>query len=202
MKKLLSILLTIIMIIALCSCSNNTIAYNSDNSKIYYNGYTFLNLHNYNGKYQIDLKNEECIEIARVPYGFWYVLGAVTVVYGNNQEKPDYIANNRTTDLYLREDLCINHNTKLVLQHNGESFSFTIAEATTGEKVEYSLDEFQEYSTLLDFIVTIEQFPSISMHISIVKKDGIMFIQDCHDSDYYVITQDFFDSLNQAFNST
>ena len=119
MKRIVALLLSIAICVLFCSCTPlskpNTISYTDDYTEMYYNGYTYINYNNYDGKYRFDLEKDtdNWVEIATMPYGFFYILGAVTVYYGNDAEKPDFITNSRTEDFYVREDIVIDHSLSL-----------------------------------------------------------------------------------------
>ena len=62
MKRIVAFLLALVFCVLLCSCASlsklNTISYNDDVSEMYYNGYTYINYNNYNGKYRVDLEKD------------------------------------------------------------------------------------------------------------------------------------------------
>ena len=196
MKKTLALLLTFIFCIFICSCAPvspaNTIKYNDGASKIYYNGHTYINTNNTNGKYIFNNHEDEYwVEIATMPYGIFYILDAVTAYYGNHKEKPDFITNSRTIDFYVREDLTFNHNTELFICDEKTSYNFKISEVTTGNVIEYRAEKEESFIKTCNFVVSFEKYPFIQQRIAIYKYGDKFYLQDVWDSDYYEITKEF-----------
>ena len=56
MKRIVALMLSVTICVFFCSCTPlsklNTISYNDDSTEMYYNGYTYVNYDNYNGKYK------------------------------------------------------------------------------------------------------------------------------------------------------
>jgi len=190
MKRIIAILLSFSICVCLCSCTplspKDTITHNDDASEIYYNGRTYVLIRN--DCYGIDIEN--MTKIATIPYGFFYLLGAVTIFYGNNGENPDFITENRTDSFYLREDLTLDHTTQLSVSNLDSPYCFTIAEVTTDQALPYVYEEGR-HPILCNFIVTFEQYPQISMYLSIHEYDSKLYLQKGWGSDYYEITEDF-----------
>ena len=78
---------------------SGTIEWDYDDNGIIYNGTKYVNTENYNGKISTDYDSEHCVKIATMPYS--YLLGAVSVFYGNELENPDIISCNRGHDVYV-----------------------------------------------------------------------------------------------------
>ena len=106
MKKIISLILTLILCITLSSCmtTSNNILINEDKS-ITYNNNVYHRLDDASS-FIIDINDGNWKEIARKPYGF---LWAITIYYGNNSKNPEFITHSRGRgkDLYIREDLTI-----------------------------------------------------------------------------------------------
>ena len=201
MKRIVALMLSVTICVLFCSCTPlsklNTISYNDDSTEMYYNGYTYVNYDNYNGKYRFDLEKDtdNWVEIATMPYGFFYILGAVTVYYGNDTEKPDFITNSRTIDFYVREDIAIDHSLALSVCDTEESFSFCISDVITENSIDYSIDKKYDYQEICNFFAVFEDYPSVKLWITIYELNGKLYLQDVHDSDYYEITDAFKEDL-------
>lgn len=195
MKKIFALLIFFVICISFCSCTPispvNTISYNDDATEMYYNGHTYINFNNYNGKYCFNLEDDNWINIATMPYGYFYILDAVTVYYGNDAENPDFITNSRTIDFYVREDLSFDRNTELSLCDAESPYCFKISEITTGNVIEYVIDKEEQFTKICDFNVAFEQYPYVMLWIQIYEYDGKLYFQDVWDSDYYEITDEF-----------
>ena len=201
MKRIVALLLSIAICVLFCSCKplskSNTISYNDDATKMYYNGNTYINYNNTNGKYRFDLEKDtdNWVEIATMPYGFFYILGAVTVYYGNDAEKPDFITNSRTEDFYVREDVVIDHSLSLSACDTDTPFLFSIANVTTENMITYNFDKRLEFNEVCNFLATFEDYPGVKLRITIYELNGKLYLQEVWDSDYYEITDAFKEDL-------
>lgn len=201
MKRLVALILSLTICVLFCSCTPlsklNTISYNDDATEMYYNGYTYVNYNNYNGKYRFDLKNDtdNWVKIATMPYGFFYILGAVTVYYGNNAENPDFITNSRTKDFYVREDVVIDHSLSQSVCDTDTPFLFSIADVTTEYMIAYDFDKRFEFNEVCNFFATFEDYPGVQLWIEICEYNGKLYMQDAWNSDYYEITDAFKEDL-------
>lgn len=203
MKRIVVLLLSIAIFVLFCSCTPlskpNTISYNDDATKMYYNGNTYINYNNTNGKYRFDLENDtdNWAKIATMPYGFFYILGAVTVYYGNNEENPDFITNSRTEDFYVREDVVIDHSLSLSACDTDTPFLFSIANVTTENMIAYNYNKPFEFHEVCNFFAAFEDYPGVKLWITIYELNGKWYLQDVYDSDYYEITDSFKEDLYQ-----
>ena len=201
MKRIVALMLSIAICVLFCSCTPlskpNTISYNDDFTEMYYNGHTYIDYNNYNGKYRFDLEKDtdNWVEIATMPYGFFYILGAVTVYYGNDAEKPDFITNSRTIDFYVREDVSLNHSLMLSVCDTAEPFRFRISDVITGNVITFNMDEKPDTQRICNFFAEFEDYPSVQLWIDIYEINGKLYLQDVHDSDYYEITDAFKEDL-------
>lgn len=205
MKRMIALLLSFAICILLCSCAPlsklNTISYNDDASEMYYNGNTYINYNNYNGKYRVDLERDDdsdnWVKIATMPYSFftYTFLGAVTEYYGNNAENPELITNTRSFDFYVRKDITIDHSLTLSVRDTDTPFRFNIADATTGNVITYDLDKRYDFKEVCNFFATFEDYPGVQLWITIRKYNGKLYLQDVEDSDYYEITEAFKEDL-------
>ena len=199
MKKITAVLLSFLICVSLCACAAlsplKTISYNDDCTELYYNGRTYIDYQNTNGKYRIDFDDPNCVKIATMPYGYFYILGAVTIYYGNDAANPDFITDSRTQSFYVREDISFGRDTELSVCDADEAFSFTLSEVTTGETIGYSHDQSNLFSELCNFFVTLEPYSFVKQWISIYESDGKLYLQDVWDSDYYAITDEFKDDI-------
>ena len=195
MKKIISLFISFLLCLSLCSCTplspSNTISYNEDHSEMYYNERTYINYNNTSGKYDFNCEDDVWHEIATMPYGFFYILGAVTAYYGNNIENPDFIICSRTPDFYVREDITLNHDTELSLCDTKEPYCFKISEVTTKSIIEFNLEQKNQFTKLCDFSVSIEKYSYIKLRISIYEYNNKLYLQENWDSDYYEITDNF-----------
>ena len=199
MKKILIIILCALIVFLLYSLvvlwPINAITYNEDYSEIYYNNNTYINYENYSGRYCVDDDYEDRVKIDTIPYGIFFLLGALTEFYGNDIENPDFITNSRTTDLYVRQDITFNNDSTLFVCDINEPYSFTITDITSGEIIPFSMDDRHEYKTICEFKVYIDPYPYLIKWISICERDGQLYLQDVWDSDYYPLNDDFIDDL-------
>ena len=199
MKRIIAIFLAISLCFALSACaalpSLTKITYSDDFTEMYYNGHTYINYNNYNGKYRVDMDNEEMVHIATVPYGMFFVLGAVTKYYGNDAENPDFIANLRTIDFFVREDVIFDHSLMLSINDAEAPFLFSIADVTTGEVIANEFEDQFEFEELCNFYATFADYPSVRLWITISEYDGRLYLQDVFTSDYYAITNEFKEDL-------
>ena len=201
MKRIVALMLSVTICVLFCSCTPlsklNTISYNYDSTEMYYNGYTYINYDNYNGKYRFDLEKDtdNWVEIATMPYGFFYILGAVTVYYGNDAEKPDFITNSRTIDFYVREDLTLDYDSELSACDTQEPYDFKISDVITGNPIAYSIDQKKNFTSICNFFVAFKEFPCVKLWIEIYEYEGKLYLQDVWNSDYYEITDAFKEDL-------
>ena len=201
MKRIVALILSFAICVLFCSCTplskRNTISYNDDSTEMYYNGYTYINYDNHKGKYRFDLENDtdNWVKIATMPYGFFNILGAVTVYYGNNTENPNFITNSRTIDFYVRKDVTIDHSLMLSVCDTDTPFLFSIADVTTENMITYNFDKRFEFNEVCNFFATFEDYPGVKLWITIYELNGKLYLQDAYDSDYYEITDAFKEDL-------
>lgn len=189
MKKLFVFFLLISLLLCGCSSQQQKISYNDDYSELYYNGRTYIGYPWTSGKYRVDY--DQCIELGRLSAG---IFGRNTY-YGDDAENPKFISEKRVGALFVREDLCIDHSTTLTIQQDDKIFSFAIEEAVTGSYVAFDIEQKADYAQVLNYEAQIEYMPQVSLNVLISKRDGVYYLQDCHNSDYYVITEEFLDQL-------
>lgn len=191
--RVTSIILAAAILAVLSGCvkisPSDTIRYTVDEN-LHYNGRVYVNS---GSKYYADTDSEDCVKIAVRPYGFFYLLGAVTVFYGNDAENPEYISPSRGHDLYVREDLKIDFDSLLTIQDTEEIHSFRISDIITGEKLDFdsynrSANSFEK---VCDFNAWIEPDNFAYMWIFILKKDGSYYLQDSDESDLYLLKDGF-----------
>ena len=199
MKKIIPFLILVLVVI-LCSCSSTPtkVSYDNDKLELYYNGYTYIEQGEF---YLLNREDKECVKIDTAP-GIW-VGGMGGGFYGNNKECPDYVYHSFC--LWLREDLCIDRDTPLALWrcwHDDDylelsDYEFTISEVTTGDVVRRTLDNDEDFDLLYDFDVKVTPYSAVYQNIMILEKDGVFYMQESDDSDYYVITQEFYDEISR-----
>ncbi|MGN0492816.1 MAG: hypothetical protein ACI4F7_04135 [Acutalibacteraceae bacterium] len=168
---------------------SDTIMYTADGN-LHYNGRAYVNS---GSKYYADTDSEDCVKIAVRPYGFFYLLGAVTVYYGNDAENPEYISPSRGHDLYVREDFKIDFDSLLTIQDTEEVYSFRISDIVTAESLDLesydrSANSFEE---VCDFDAWIEPDNFAYMWITVLEKDGSYYLQDSNLSDLYLLKDGF-----------
>lgn len=201
MKKIIALLLLAALCVVLCSCAplsrKHTISYNDDASEMYYNGRTYINYHNSNGKYDLDPQNNADLweNIATMPY--FYLLGAVTEYYGNDGDNPDFITNTRSFDFYVREDISIDQSLLLSVCDTQDQFQFRITEVTTANVITYDFDKRYDFEEVCSFRVSFSDYPGVKLRISVCEYDGKLYLQDNWDSDYYEITDEFKNDLHR-----
>lgn len=197
MKKLAALLLSFVICLSFCSCTplsnSNAISYNDDASKIYYNGRTYINYDNTNGKYRFDIEedSEYWVDIAIKPYGVFYVLGAVTKYYGNDIENPDFITNSRTVDFYVREDITFDRDTELSICDTQSPYHFKISDVITGDSIEYNVEQEDKFARVCNFFAAFKEYPYIKLWIEIYEYNDKLYLQDVWNSDYYEMTDQF-----------
>lgn len=208
MKRLVALMLSFAICVLFCSCAPlsklNTISYNDDATEMYYNGCTYINYNNYNGKYHFDLENDtdNWVKIATMPYGFFYIWEAVTVYYGNNAENPDFITNSRTFDFYVREDISIDHSLTLSVCDTEEPFHFRISDVITENVIAYNIDKEPNTQRICNFFAKFEDYPGVQLWIDIYEINGKLYLQEVWDSDYYEITDAFKEDLYRSSVNT
>ena len=201
MKKLVALLLSFVICISFSSChplsSPNTISHNDDASEIYYNGQTYINYNNTNGKYRFNIEAdaEHWIKIATIPYGFFYILGAVTHFYGNDIKNPDFITNSRTNDFYVRKDLTLDHTTELSICDTQDPYCFQISDVITSNSIKFNIDQRNSFTPVCNFLAAFKEFPFVKLWIEIYEYEDKFYLQDVWNSDYYEITDTFKEDL-------
>ena len=168
----------------------DTIIWNEEDNSITYNGIEYTNTNNYNGKISTDYDSEHCVKIATMPYS--YLLGAVSVFYGDNLENPTIISCSRGGDVWIREDLNIDN---LIMNNNcvvNDSFSFKICDVITEESIPYSLELETRHYLVVNFEqFPLEDYPAFRFWPEIVSVDGELYLQYVWNSDFYKITDEF-----------
>ncbi len=166
----------------------DTIEWNDDNS-ITYNGTKYIDTKNTNGKISTNYDSENCVKIATMPYS--YLLGAVSVFYGDDLENPTIISCSRSRNIWIKEGKDID---ELILTNNcivSDSLSFKICDVITGESIPYSL-ELGNRRALVNFEkFPLEDYPAFSFCVDIIALDGGLYLQYVWDSDFYKITDEF-----------
>lgn len=191
--RVTAIILVAAILAVLSGCqkipSADTVRFTADGN-LHYNGRAYVNS---GSKYYADTDSEDCVKIAVRPYGFFYLLGAVTVFYGNDAENPEYISPSRGHDLYVREDLKIDFDSLLTIQDTEEVYNFRISDIITGESLDLeSYDRCaNSFEEVCDFNAWIEPDNFAYMWIFILKKDGNYYLQDSDESDLYLIKDGF-----------
>ena len=168
----------------------DTIIWNGDGS-ITYNGIKYTNTNNYNGKITTDYDSEHCVKIATMPYS--YLLGTVSVFYGDDLENPDIISRSGGgDDVWIREGIDID---ELIMTNNcvvSDSFSFKICDIITEESIPYSFELESRPAWVVNFArFPLEDYPAFSFWPEIVSVDGELYLQYVWDSDFYKITNEF-----------
>ncbi len=167
----------------------DTIVWNEDDS-ITYNGTKYISIMNTNGKIKADYDSEHCVKIATVPYSF--ILGAVSVFYGDDFEDPDIISCSRGGDVWIKEGIDID---ELIMSNTcviDGQFTFRICDVITDECIPYSSD-YQNSASLksLFYSMSLENYPAFNFDISIKQIDGKLYLQYVWNSDFYKITEEF-----------
>lgn len=204
MKRIAAILLVLSFCFALCACADisnpGKLSTNFDDSKLTYNGRTYISYRHYpfeKNKYLVDWKSEDRVEIARIPYGLFYILGAVEIYTGNNTENPDYITRSQSAyKLYVREDIILNDDSKLCVSETDEPIYFSISDVTTGNVIAEELEDQYDFEELCDFYASCVDCPDLRLSITIYELDGKIYLQDAFDSDYYEVTKEFEEDLD------
>ena len=167
----------------------DTIVWNKEDDSITYNGIKYINTNNTNGKISTDYDSEYCVKIATMPYS--YLLGAVSVFYGDDLENPTIISCERTGGVWIKEGMDID---ALIMTNNcvvNDSFSFKICDVITDKSIPYS-SELGNIRHEVHFEgMPLEDYPAFSMCISIIPLDGELYLQYVWNSDFYKITHEF-----------
>ena len=196
MKRLIFVFLVLVIMLFSSACSESPVTFNADYSELYYHGYTYR----CDEHYTVDIKDKACIWITDITG-----LIGTNSYYGNDVEKPDYLWEKFRGEFWLREDLCIDRDTPLTLWRcwhdhkylDLQGNEFTIAEVTTGEVVRLTLDNDEDFDLLYDFDVKVTPYSAVYQNILIHEKDGVFYMQESFKSDYYVITQEFYDEISR-----
>ena len=206
MKKILALIgIVVLCCLLLTSCGTylpdyitfykeispkDTIIWNEEDDSITYNDIKYTNTNNYNGKISTDYDSEHCIKIATMPYS--YLLGAVSVFYGDDLENPDIISCSRGGDVWIREGMDID---ELIMTNNcvvSDSFSFKICDIITEESIPYSFEVESKHAWAVSFArFPLEDYPAFSFWPEIVSVDGELYLQHAWNSDFYKISDEF-----------
>ena len=206
MKKILALIgIVVLCCLLLTSCGTylpdyitfyreispkDTIVWNEEDNSITYNDIKYTNTNNYNGKIRTDYDSEHCVKIATMPFS--YLLGAVSVFYGDDLENPDIISCNRGGNVWIREGMDID---ELIMTNNcvvNESFSFRICDVITEESISYSLELESRHALVVNFArFPLEDYPAFSFWPEIVSVDGELYLQYVWNSDFYKISDEF-----------
>ena len=160
-----------------------------DDRRIRYNGTIYESIENTNGMISADYDAEGCVKIATMPYS--YLLGAVSVFYGDDLDDPDLITCDRGRDVWVREGMDIHEmimdNTCVV----SDTFSFRIRDVITDEVIPYSW-ELDNLRSLIGYLrCPLEDYPAFRFSVQVVPIDGELYLQYAWDSDFYRITEEF-----------
>ena len=160
-----------------------------DDGRIRYNGTIYESIENYNGMISADYDSEGCVKIATMPYS--YLLGAVSVFYGDDFDDPDLIACVRGDGVWIKEGMDIHEmimdNTCVV----SDTFSFRIRDVITDEVIPYSW-ELDNLRSLIGYLrCPLEDYPAFRFSVQVVPIDGELYLQYAWDSDFYRITEEF-----------
>lgn len=160
-----------------------------DDGRIRYNGTIYESIGNSNGMISADYDAEGCVKIATMPYS--YLLGAVSVFYGDDFDDPDIITCVRGGDVWVREGMDIHEmimDNTCVVSH---TFSFRIRDVITDEVIPYSL-ELDNLRSLIGYLrCPLEDYPAFRFSVQVVPIDGELYLQYVWDSDFYRITEEF-----------
>ncbi len=160
-----------------------------DDDRIRYNGTIYESIGNYNGMISAVHDSEGCVKIATMPYS--YLLGAVSIFYGDDFDDPDIITCDRGNDVWIKEGMDIHEmimdNTCVV----SNTFSFRIRDVITDEVIPYSLD-LDNLRSLIGYLrCPLEDYPAFSFDVTVVPIDGKLYLQYVWSSDFYQITDEF-----------
>ena len=167
----------------------DTIIWNEEDDSITYNDIKYTNTNNYNGKISTDYDSVHCVKIATMPYS--YLLGAVSVFYGDNLENPTIISCERSGDVWIREGMDIDD---LIMNNNcvvSDSFSFKMCDVITDKSIPYSSELGNIRHTARFEWTALEDYPAFSFCVSIIPVDGELYLQYVWNSDFYKITDEF-----------
>lgn len=209
MKRALVLLLVTLCLLTLTACeklsSNDTVTFPVEGMLVY-NDNIYIQYSNTNGKFDADIEGQDSVKIATRPFGFFYILGAVTEYYANDSENPEYIFAPRGYCFYVRNDLTIDHNSLLTVYNNEESYSFKINDVILEEKIEFEVYDnnrlnsnspFEEVRVLEAWI---EPDKFAFLNINIIKQADKYYLQDSWDSDLYLLKEEFTNQIIDIFN--
>ena len=205
MKKLLALIgIVVVCCLLLTSCGTylpdyitfyreispkDTIVWNEEDDSITYNGIKYFNTNNTNGKIKTDYDSEHCVKIATMPYS--YLLGAVSVFYGDDLENPNIISCSRARNVWIREEMDIDN---LIMNNNcvvNDSFSFKICDVITDKSIPYSFELGNIRRTVFFERIALEDYPAFSFCVSIIPVGDELYLQYVWNSDFYKITDEF-----------
>lgn len=200
MKKIILFLILVSAVI-LCGCSPTKISHNENKTELYYNGHTYIEQEDC--AYYLDRENKECVTIEKYR-GIW--IGGTGNYYGNDKECPDYIFQEGClwlrADLTIDKDICYtvwkaqSANKHLNLQEN-ETFSFSVSEITTGEVVQKTSENEEEFDLLYSFTAKTEPYSAVYVFLYIYERDGEHYLCESSSDDCYVITEEFYDNISR-----
>ena len=90
----------------------DTITYNEDYTELYYNGYTYIDYGNANGKYDTDPYEDTDYWVKIATMSYFFPLG-ITEYYGNDLDNPDVIITVRGQYFFVRKDITIDQHSML-----------------------------------------------------------------------------------------
>lgn len=160
-----------------------------DDDRIRYNGIIYESIENTNGMISADYDAEGCVKIATMPYS--YLLGAVSIFYGDDLDNPDLITCDRGRDVWIKEGMDIHEmimdNTCVV----SDTFSFRIRDVITDEVIPYSW-ELDNLRSLTGYLrCPLEDYPAFRFSVQVVPIEGNLYLQYVWNSDFYQITEEF-----------
>ncbi len=205
MKKLIALIGTVLLCcLLLTSCGTylpdyitfyreispkDTIVWNEEDDSITYNGIKYINTNNTNGKISTDYDSEHCVKIATMPYS--YLLGAVSMFYGDDLENPDIISCSRGGNVWIREGMDIDN---LIMNNNcvvNDSFFFRICDVITEESIPYSFELGNIRQRVYFERIPLEDYPAFRFDIDVTSIEGELYLQYVWNSDFYKITDEF-----------
>jgi hypothetical protein len=160
-----------------------------DDGRIRYNGTIYKSIGNNNCMISAVYDSEGCVKIATMPYS--YLLGAVSVFYGDDFDDPDLIACVRGDGVWIKEGMDIHEmimdNTCVV----SDTFSFRIRDVITDEVIPYTSDMGLRSSLIGHLSCPLEDYPAFHFDVQVVPVAGKLYLQYVWDSDFYRITEEF-----------
>lgn len=185
MKKKISVILLLVFMLALVSCTGAKVKHSQDSKILYLDGEEYNLFEDWNFPY-CDVTDGNWVEVASLPY----LLIGKTVYYGNG-ESPEVIITGRTPQLYVKKGIELNKGSKLFVCDTEDKITFRLNEITTDSKIKYQANN-SDFIKVCDFMCAFEDYEFIQQYVSIYKNGDTHYLAISGELiSFYEITEEF-----------